>query len=716
MSPLVHPWPIVGRRTHLEAFERALSSGRQAGLLIHGPPGAGKTRLAEECRRRAAADQHPTLRVVGSTTTAGVPLAAVASLLPGHLHEAGSDWTLDSVSLFEASQRALTDRYGLGRVVLIADDLPLLDAASLALISFLLGQGSIFLVGTVRASDVIPDLITGLWRDERLERVDLCDLSREDLDTLLLLALGGPLEAGSSRQLWTITQGNPLYTRELVLGALDSGALVRRAGIWHLDKQPTSTGRLVDLVEERIGALDGSGRSTLELLALCQPLDLDYLEGWAGPGTLVALEEAGLVAVDLEAQVVRLAHPLHSDVVRSGLPALRVRAILRGQADRLEATSTSPADQLRIAVWRLEANGRADSAVLIRGARLARASYDFRLVRRLLEAVPASERDAEAGLNLGEAMYELGSFEQAEVVLDQAQQLESSAVVSLRLTVMRAKNLQWGLCRPDLALEVNAEARSQISAPSLLEELSADEAAIHMFAGRPETALRVLAGMTATNARARVVRAISEAPTLAAMGRTSEALGVAQAGFDEHLVIADEPAIAHPGTHIVNQVFALTEAGRLADAEQLARIGSDVAAAGRVPDRPDLVRSEPRPDRVPSRPPGHLAALLRGRRRPGRGQPLCRAPTARPGWDRAVLCDAGGRSVGGQRTAGAGHPSRIRVHGTGATSGRCVVRHPRRDTWSEPRSGSGGPRRKPPPPVTARLSPGCSMTSCAPVI
>jgi Flp pilus assembly protein TadD len=35
--------------------------------------------------------------------------------------------------------------------------------------------------------------------------------------------------------------------------------------------------------------------------------------------------------------------------------------------------------------------------------------------------------------------------------------------------------------------------------------------------------------------------------------------------------------------HLVNQVFALAEAGRLADAERLARAGSEIAAADRVP-------------------------------------------------------------------------------------------------------------------------------------
>ena len=55
MAVMVGPWPIVGRRRELAVFERAVSSGEHAGLVIHGRAGVGKTRLAEECRRQATA-------------------------------------------------------------------------------------------------------------------------------------------------------------------------------------------------------------------------------------------------------------------------------------------------------------------------------------------------------------------------------------------------------------------------------------------------------------------------------------------------------------------------------------------------------------------------------------------------------------------------------------------------------------------------------------
>src|SRR5690349_15380172 len=109
------------------------------------------------------------------------------------------------------------------RLVIVADDVALLDVASLALLGYLAAQQAIFLIATVRTGEPVPDLLTDLWRDGRLQRIDLHDLSRAQLDTLLHLALAGPIEAGAGQEFWESSRGNPLYVHELVLGALESG-------------------------------------------------------------------------------------------------------------------------------------------------------------------------------------------------------------------------------------------------------------------------------------------------------------------------------------------------------------------------------------------------------------------------------------------------------------------------------------------------------------
>jgi DNA-binding CsgD family transcriptional regulator len=577
-------WPIVGRRPDLEVFERALLSGEHAGLVIHGRAGVGKTRLADECARQAAAGGHPTERVAGSRTTALLPLSAVVALLAGGLGNPGPDGQVHSVALFETTRRALHERNQGRRLVTVADDVSLLDAASLALLGYLAAQGTIFLVATVRTGEPVPDLLTSLWRDRRLERVDLHDLSPAHVDTLLHLALGGPVEAGAGREFWEVTRGNPLYVHELVLGALESGALVERAGVWHLEDGLPATSRLMDLVAQRIEGLSVQDRSVVELLALCQPMELDYLEAATPARVLESLERAGLVTIAVAEGMVRLAHPLHARVVRAAMPKVRERAILLAQAERLEASHRADGSAaLRIAVWRLDAGARPDPAVLIRGAYLARDAHDFRVVRRLVEAVPGEQLDAPAALLLGEALYELGAFNAAERVLTLGLELPSSEEVALRLAVTRVKNTHWGLCQPEAALAINAQARQLVTSRPLAEELVADEASVLMFSGHPERALAALGRITGSDQRARAGRAIVAAVALAATGQTAAAVGAAEAGFTDHVAMGDELAIAHPATHIVNQVFALTEAGRLGEAERLARTGAEVVASYRVP-------------------------------------------------------------------------------------------------------------------------------------
>src|SRR5262249_33297673 len=176
-------WPIVGRRPELEAFERALGSGEHAGLVIHGRAGVGKTRLAEECRQQAAAAGHPTEQVTGSRSTVLVPLGAAAGLLAGAPGRPGPGGQPDTAAPVGQARRRLHQRHGGRRLVVVADDVPLLDAASLALLGYLAAQGAIFLIATVRAGEPAPELVTGLWREGRLERVDLEDLGRADLET-----------------------------------------------------------------------------------------------------------------------------------------------------------------------------------------------------------------------------------------------------------------------------------------------------------------------------------------------------------------------------------------------------------------------------------------------------------------------------------------------------------------------------------------------------
>lgn len=586
MSGLGERWPIVGRHAQLARFEDALAGDTTQGVLIHGPAGVGKTRLADECRAGAAAAGHPTERIVGSVTAAALPLGAVAPLLGAGL--SAPVGRSDPVRVFDDARRSIAERTDQRRLVTVVDDIHLLDDASLTLLSYLLARDAIFLVGTVRSGEPVPDLLTGLWRDDRVARVDLEALSREHVDTLLHLVLGAPMEAGAARHLWSVTLGNPLYLRELVLGALDSGALVDRSGVWHLDVDDRlpSSDRLVDLVELRLGALGPEARGAMELLALCEPLEVADVEQIAPVGVIAQLERSGLIesAREQGRTQLRVAHPLHGEVLRSELPMLRRVELLRAQVARLEARGLQgPDDQLRCAQWRLETGDEVDPELLERAAHVARYAHAFRLVERLVRAIPPARRSVEARLLLGEVLYELGSFTEAESVLSEAHVDAQTDAERLLIVTMRTKNLQFGLCDAARALRVNHEASVGITDPELRQEIEADDAGIRLFAGLPREAIEVLERLKGGDLRTRVVRAIVLAPALATVGRTLEGARVAERGFAEHLELGDDLAIAHPGIHVVNQVFALADAGSFEAADRLGLAGAEIAATERIP-------------------------------------------------------------------------------------------------------------------------------------
>ncbi|HET7246652.1 MAG TPA: hypothetical protein VFJ07_17635 [Streptosporangiaceae bacterium] len=68
--------------------------------------------------------------------------------------------------------------------------------------------------------------------------------------------------------------GYALYLRELLIGAVDSGALTETGGIWSLRMPLTAPGRLVELVASRLSGLAPGTVAVIELLAAAEPLAL----------------------------------------------------------------------------------------------------------------------------------------------------------------------------------------------------------------------------------------------------------------------------------------------------------------------------------------------------------------------------------------------------------------------------------------------------------
>lgn len=60
-------WPLVGRQPHLDEFQRLLADPGCVALVLHGPAGVGKSRLADECREVATGLGSAVARVTASS-------------------------------------------------------------------------------------------------------------------------------------------------------------------------------------------------------------------------------------------------------------------------------------------------------------------------------------------------------------------------------------------------------------------------------------------------------------------------------------------------------------------------------------------------------------------------------------------------------------------------------------------------------------------------
>src|SRR5581483_10130819 len=137
------------------------------------------------------------------------------------------------------------ERAGDRRLCLLVDDAHLLDAASATLLHHLVATTRSFVLVTVRTNEPAPDPVVSLWKDDLLERLDLRGLSAEAIEALVKSVLGGSIDGATLASLLIRCQGNVLFLRELILGAITDGTLQEDRGLWRLIGPLAPSHRLV---------------------------------------------------------------------------------------------------------------------------------------------------------------------------------------------------------------------------------------------------------------------------------------------------------------------------------------------------------------------------------------------------------------------------------------------------------------------------------------
>jgi DNA-binding CsgD family transcriptional regulator len=443
-SPQVtREWPLIGREPELAQIAAARADPECPGIVIAAAPGVGRSRLAREAYVAAQTAGDLVYWARATASSSAIPLGAFAALIPDEIR---SD---DPLELIRRSSERVRERSAGRPVWLGVDDAHLLDSASAALTLHLATAVGVFVLATVALGQAAPDAIDALWKDAGARRIDLAPLDADTIAAMVKAALPGPVEELVVRRVLDASAGNPLFARELVLGALDEGRLTFDRGLWRLSRRAVSP-TLATLISTRLGTLTDAERASLELLALGEPLRLGELSDLCDLDTLQALEVRGMIVVDPGRvdPIVRLAQPLYGEVLRGGLPALRSRALRIQLADTLARRSPrAPDDALRIARWRDDAGAAIDRELLLDAALAATLAGDPDFGAELAGRAVQDGLGLPAVLILGRAHIMAKRFAEAEAALAAAEGEAAGDPDALAYIGQRVHVLHWGLGR-----------------------------------------------------------------------------------------------------------------------------------------------------------------------------------------------------------------------------------------------------------------------------
>jgi DNA-binding CsgD family transcriptional regulator len=560
-------WSLIGHTKEHAQLETALIERR--GAVITGPTGVGKTTLVMMGIEVAEDAGMHVVRAAGTNVWRALPFGAFAALLPPDPGITGPGVD-QQVELLRRYAKALVDRAG-GRPLLVCvDDAHLLDDASAMLVHQLAQTRAATVLATVladgRSDRQAPAPIVALWKDQLAERIELAPLDELQVNQLLATVLGGSVDAMTSRQFYDHSLGNPLFLRELVLGARHTGSLGDERGSWQLRDALRPTARLVELVTLRFGELTASERRVLELTALGEPLSQSTLDELADPAAVESLEYKGLLASRMDGRRLRInvAHPIYGDVIRVGISARRERVLARSLAEATQGRRGE--DTLAQASLRLVGGG-GSADLLLAGAQAARIRHDHSLTERLARAAVEKGDRFEGRFLAAEAAHMRGRPEQAERELAALAADAQNEAERVRVAVLRFDNAVFLKAQSDMsAIE---ELLDVVTDQDLRNELLTRRIYFTAFTRGPRAAVEAASEWLEGAASAPVSGVhIVVSANLTKMGRLHEASAMLRT---PSLVEGEPPVYAEQDSWYLfgHRAQALMNMGRLSEAENL---------------------------------------------------------------------------------------------------------------------------------------------------
>jgi DNA-binding CsgD family transcriptional regulator/tetratricopeptide (TPR) repeat protein len=547
-----------------------------AGVVLTGPPGVGKSRVARVIAAAAARRGAVVEWIQATDATRDMPLGAFGPLLPT---DADASTPLE---LLRKTASSLRTRSRGRRLVLVVDDTHLLDPASATLVHQTVQSGNAFVLATLRTGVEVPDAIVSLWKDGLAERIDVDALDEPDVAQVVRAALDGEVEVATAHRLWSATRGNALYLHELVLAGVRSGALHAVDGTWRWRGPLTGDGTLLDVLEVRLAGLDDRQRNALDVLAVGEPLGIEVFEGLVGIDVVDDLERQDLIRIwrDERREEASLAHPLYRDLLKQAMGSDELALAQERLAQAVEAAGgRRRGDLLRVALWRLAGPVEARADLLVAAAAEAEFRFDLELAERLARVAVERDESSTSWHALASSLRAQGRNDEADDAWARALDIETDAARRVGLAQSRAANLFFGMGDGGRAVAALDAVILDATTQDLRDTIGSLVGMFDLYRGRIDTALAAAVPILergGVGADARIDAALTASAGYALRGRPADAIAV----VDTNIAIAlQQPEVSSiaAGALMAARLLAQSMDGRLIEALDSARVVYDLA-------------------------------------------------------------------------------------------------------------------------------------------
>ncbi|WP_431285459.1 helix-turn-helix transcriptional regulator [Humitalea sp. 24SJ18S-53] len=385
-----------GELAHLTAALEASGAGKGQLVLLSGEPGIGKTRIAAELALRAEAagarvlwgrcHQEPGAppywcwtQVLRDLAEALDDLALQADLgngapeIAGILPELGErmpglappmppdDPAQARFRLFAALSRFLLAASRRRPMVLVLDDVHWADAASLRFLRFLapdLADSRLLLVVTCQEDELsrqhpLSDALGDLTRSPSASRLPLSGLAAEEVGALMAATAGAAPPPALVRSLHRLTEGNPLFLREIIRFLRDRCVLAGSASRMTSPASLRIPDGVREVIGQRLNLLSPGCNDVLRVAAVIgRDFSLDLLRracGGDSDAVPAAIDEAldARIIEEPRANNYQFTHVLIRMTLYDELRAGQRRLLHRAVVEAIEALPRRESDQAR---------------------------------------------------------------------------------------------------------------------------------------------------------------------------------------------------------------------------------------------------------------------------------------------------------------------------------------------------------------------------------